>query len=287
MSLTHPFRAWLAAALSLAVQTAGVQGSIIQVASYDLGEPGSIGGAQPYNPLVDSVGGDNNIANWNTAALKTSVITTGLAAPGSTHALQISANENTGGTWYNSSFNGGAGLTDNWAFDLWVRPDLAVGTYLGATDGDGGTQQGVRIWASNTTQSGTSLGGNTMAAGTTRLLASNGSGFLGNAGSTYVTGTWARFTLVRHSGTLHYYLNEALQDSAATPGKVNDIRLGAGYWATVSSNGAFDQLKVYSFDGSDSLASVEQAMFQTVPEAASASLFLIGALLLRRFRFRS
>ncbi len=272
-----------ALALSLTVQTVSVHGAIIHVADYDLGEPGSVGGAQPYNPLVDSIGGDNNIASWNTEATKTSVITAGLGAPGSTHALQISGNQNSGGTWYNSSFNGGAGLTDNWAFDLWVRPDLAVGTYLGATDGDGATQLGVRIWPSNTTQSGTSLGGNTMAAGSTRLLASNGSGFLGNAGSTYITGTWARFTLIRHSGTLYYYLNESLQDSAATPGKINDIRLGAGYWATISSNGAFDQLNVYSFDGSDALASVEQAVFQTVPEAATASLLVLGTLCVRRF----
>ena len=45
---------------------------------------------------------------------------------------------------------------------------------------------------------------------------------------------------------MYYYLNEQLQMSFATPGLVNDIRLGAGYQAQVASNGAFDELRIYT-----------------------------------------
>lgn len=263
---------------------ASLNASIIKEAEYQLGEPGSVGAAQPFTALVDDIGGDNSILNWNTDPTRTSIITTGLAAPGSTAALQISNNAGGPGTWYNSSFNGGAGLSDNWAFDLWVRPDAITGTYLGATDGNGGTLVGLRIWATNSTQGGTSLGGKVMGTGSTRLLLSNSTGFLGDATSVYTPGTWARVTIIRQNGTVNYYLDEVLQDSAATVGLVNDIRLGAGYWAEAGSNAAYDQMSVWTFDAADDLPSIEQAVFRGVPEPSSLGLLLLGGLALARRR---
>ncbi|MFC4992152.1 PEP-CTERM sorting domain-containing protein [Rubritalea tangerina] len=264
--------------LSLCALSAALPAAIVQRADYALGEAGSISATQPYTPLVDSIGG-NNIPNWNTSATKTSVITTGLAAPGSTAALLVSGNAGTGGTWFGGTQNGGSGYTSNWALDIYLRPDATGGTFLGATDGNGGTQTGLRFWATNTGLSGTSLGGNNLSSGTNYLLLSNGSGFLGNTTSTYTAGTWVRLSIINYNGTVNYYLNESLQDSAATDGFLNDIRLGAGYFAAAGSNGAFDEMRIWDFDHTqDSLADVETAVFTPVPEPSSSALIALGAL---------
>jgi hypothetical protein len=255
---------------------------VTQVANYQLGEPGSVGASAPYTPLVDSIGGDNNIFSYNASA-PTALVTSGLAAPFSTAALSLSGNAGGGSTWYNSSFNGGTGLTTDWAFSIWLRPDLSTGTFLGATDGNGATQVGLRFWATNNGQSGTSLGGKVLSAGSPRLLMSNGSGFLGATTSTYTVGQWYQVELINYNGTVSYYLNGVFQDSAATSGKVNDIRLGAGYWAATGSNGAFDEMKVWTFDHTvDSFASVQAAM--AIPEPSTWALVAIALvpLFLRR-----
>jgi len=270
----------LASVMALTLATAA-HAATIQIADYALGEPGSIGVADPYTPLVDSIGGgSHNIPNWNEGTIGNpvpSVLTSGLAAPGSTHALQVTDNElGPQGTWYGSSYGL---LDDNWAFDLWVRPDATSGTYLGSTDGNGNTQVGLRLWATNTFASGTSLGGNSLSAGSNYLLMSNGSGFLGDTTSTYSTGTWYRVSMIRHTGTVHYYLDGILQDSANTAGRVNDIRLGAGYWATAATNAAFDEMKVWTFSESDTLDEVRIAMgILVVPEPSTFLIWSLGLL---------
>jgi len=252
------------------------EAALVSVSHYRLGESGSVGSNQPFTPLVDSISGID-IPNWNSTITKTSITTTGLAAPGSSAAMVVSGNAGGGGTWFGSSFNEGNGLSDNWVFDFWLRPDISTGSYLGSTDGNQSLGLGLRFWATNTSHSGTSLGGKTLSSGSTYLLMLNGAGYLGSSSSTYTLGQWARVTLIRRGGTVHYYLNEALQDSAATGGLVNDIRLGAGYWASVGSNGGFDELRVYSFDASDSLESVSGQVF-AVPEPTAIALLGCGML---------
>lgn len=278
----------LAKFMVAALVGAGVaNASIIQVADYKLGEAGSVGATAPYTPLTDSIGGDNNIPsynNWGTPAQ--SIVTSGLAAPGSTAALALSGNAGGGNTWYASSFNGGSGYTTDWGFSVWLRPDLDTGTWLGATDGDGAAQTGVRWHATNNGFSGTSKGGNVLGSGATYLNMSTGAGFLGASTATYAVGTWAHVELINYNGTLRYYLNDVLQDSAVMSAKLNDIRLGAGYWAATGSNGAFDEMKVWTFDHTtDSLTSVEAAM--TIPEPATVGLlglFGMAAVLRRRMK---
>lgn len=267
----------------LLVPASGLHAAISQVADYALGETGSVGASSPYTALVDSITSDpdgaNNIPNWNAPNGTANLVTSGLAAPGSTTALEMSNNAGGGGTWYGSSFNGGSGYSTDWGFDLWLRPDASGGTFLGATDGNGAAQTGLVFWATNTSYSGTSLGGNTIASGSTYLVMSNGSGQLAASTSTYTIGTWVNVSIINHGGTVHYYLNGILQDSAVTSGVINDIRLGAGYWAATGSNGAFDEMKVWTFDSSsDSLASVETAM--GIPEPAAVALLGLGALTL-------
>lgn len=243
---------------------------------YHLGETGSVSG--PNNLPQDSVGGQH-FGNLN-GSPTVSIINTGLAAPGSTDALEISNNAGLGGTYYNTSF----GLTDDWALEIWMRPDATGGTFLGATDGNQAAGTGLRFWATNTGFSGTTLGGNNLSSGNNYLLMSNGIGQLGNTTSTYTAGTWVRVNLIRHDGTVYYYLDGNLQDSASTAGEVNDIRLGAGYWAAAGSNGAFDEMKIWTFDSAtDSLASVEAATV-AIPEPSTTALLGLGglALILRR-----
>ena len=262
-------------ALSLGL-AAATNAAITLNHEYHLGEAGSVTGADLLPQ--DSVG-TNHFTSLNASPTVT-VIASDSGTPGSTQALQI-ANVN-GGTYHDA---GGIGMTDDWALELWVRPDDTGGSYLGATDGDGTAQTGLRFWATNNAQNGTSLGGNAIAAGQTRLLMRNGSGFLGASTSTFTAGTWAQINLIRHNGTVNYYLNGSLQDSAATDGELDDLRLGAGYFGEARANGAFDEMKIWSFDSNvDSLASVEAATITTVPEPSSAALLGLGgfALILRR-----
>ena len=264
-------------ALALAALCGTASAEIVNISHYPLGEPGSVSGSQPYTPLVDVIGG-TNIPSWNTDATKTSLTSTGLVAPGSTAAAVISGDAGQGGTWFGSAFNGGSGLSDNWAFDIYLRPDASGGTFLGATDGNGTLATGLRFWATNNSQTGTSLGGKTLSSGSTYLLLSNGSGFLGASSSTYTVGTWVRLTAIRHDGTVYYYLNEQLQDQALTAGFVNDIRLGAGYFAAAGSNGAFDELRIYTFDATDPIGTVAATVF-AVPEPTVAAAAPLGAVL--------
>ena len=271
--------------------TGAAQAAITQVANYQLGEAGSVGATAPYAPLQDSITTDaygaNNIASFNGGST-TALVTTGLSATGSTAAIAITNNTG-GGTWYGSDFNGTAGLTDNWAFSLWVRPDNTAGTYLGATDGAApGT--GVVFHATNSSASGTSLGGKVLSNGTTylRMFTATSGGFLANTTSAYTAGTWYKLGLVQYNGTLNYYINDVLQDSAVMGAKLDDIRLGAGYQASAGTNAAYDEMKVWTFDHTmDSLASVEAAM-AAVPEPSTYGLMGAGALagiaLIRRRR---
>jgi hypothetical protein len=272
--------------IAVAVLCGTASAEIVNISHYPLGEPGSVSGSQPYTPLVDVIGG-TNIPNWNTSATKTSLTSTGLVAPGSTAAAVISGNAGGGGTWFGSSFNSGSGLTDNWAFDIYLRPDSSSGSFLGATNGNT-PGAGFRFWATNTSTGPALLDGTTLPAGSRYLILSSANGNLGATTSTYTVGEWLRLTAIRHDGTMYYYLNEQLQMSFGTPGLVNDIRLGAGYQAEAASNGAFDELRIYTFDASDPIGTVAATVFAvpepTVAAAAPLGAVLAGWLLCRRRR---
>ena len=267
-----------------------VDAAVVQIGHYGLGEDGTVGNAvDRYSPLNDNIGTNNEIANVNGSGTP-SIITSGLAAPGSTAALS-----KTGGMyWFNgsssTSFN--YGLTNNFAIDLWVQPNATAGTYLGTSAND--SSQGLVFWATNTSASGTSLGGNTFSAGNNMLLIKIGTGsigFLGAGTSTYTSGAWYRITVVDLNNTLYYYLDGALQDTAAVSAnsiKLNDVRLGSGPGGSSGGDAAYDEMSIWQFDGSDSLASITSAIFPTVtvptPSALPAGLALLAIVSIHRRR---
>ncbi|GEM_PF-2530393 len=278
-----PATRWVAIGMACVFASQASHAAIVNIAYYPLGEPGSVGGTQPYTPLTDAIG-NANIPNWNGDPSRTSLTSTGLIAPGSTVAAVISNNNNNAGTWYGSALNGGAGLTNNWAFDIYLRPDLSTGSFLGATDGSyttGQTAGGWRFWATNTDQSHQVLAGSILPAGRNYLLVSRfSSSFqdenLGSASTTYTVGQWVRATIIDYNNTLYYYFNGQLEDSFATTGLVNDIRLGAGYNAGQSSNGAFDELRVWTFDPSTDSLNTVTAQVLAVPEPAGMAGLISG-----------
>ena len=256
------------------------QAVIVQVADYRLGEAGSVGPAGAhFTPLVDSIG-SHNIPNFN-GSRPTAIVTTGLVAPGSTAGLQISGNAGGGGTWYGNTAP--LGLNDNWGINLWIRPDWSGGTYAGATDGDGGTQNGLVFWAANSGMNGTSLGGKTVNAGIPHLVlytgTNPGDGFIGADSSTYTVGEWKRLSIITQNGTVRYYLDQELQDTATPNGhRLSDIRLGAGFWAAAGTNAAFDEMSVWTFSPSDSIYHIEHAVVGIVPEPSTFILSALGFL---------
>jgi len=266
------------------VVAGGAQAAIVKVAAYALGEAGSVGtAANDYAPLVDSIGG-NDIPKFNRhdARITTAIETSGLVAPGSTAGLEISGNQNLSGTWYGSSFNGGIGFSDNWGMNLWIRPDLDDGSYAGTTDGTGGAaRNGLLFWATNNTMGGTSLGGKTVNTGTEHLLLRTSTDeFIGADSSTYTVGQWYRVSIITQNGTVRYYLDQVLQDTATPTGHLlNDIRLGAGYWAVSSTNAAFDEMGVWTFAADDPLYRIENAVLgMPIPEPSTFLIWALGLL---------
>ena len=179
---------------------------IVLVGYYRLGEGQSVRNAAPFAPLMDSIAPANNIAIFQANGGTTATTTTGLVAPGSTAALQISNNAGGSSGWHDGA---AYGMTDNWAMDLWVRPDETGGTYLGASDN---SILGIVFHATNTDFEGTTKRGTVLPAGKTYLVVrvGNDGPLLGSTSSTYAAGKWTRLTVIVHNSTVHYYLNGRL-----------------------------------------------------------------------------
>ena len=220
---------------------------VTQLGSYGLGEAGTVTGGAPFVPLVDSVGVANNISNFQAGGGVGTVISSGLAAPGSTAALQISNNAGGSSGWF-----GGAnyGLTNNWAIDFWIRPDNNAGTYGGATDNNIADAPVFHL-----TNNGV-LGRPTLALRQTRDSAN----FID--GGQYNTGQWYRLTAINDGGIMNYFVDGVLKGTANWGDRsLNSPMFGFGPQGTAGTNAAFDQLKVYAFEGSDSLSAVVETVF--------------------------
>lgn len=252
--------------------------TIIQVGSWALGEAGSTNGggaqAQPYVALVDTVGTANNITAYQNGGSNPSLATTGLAAPGSTAAIAKTVASSSSG-WHSNS--NPFGLTNDWAFEIWVRPDANNGTILLQTDN---STSGISVWAQN--------GGD---GNGTDLAFAHGSGGTANPTSgnlfDYTVGTWYRIDIIRYNGTNNYYIGGNLLATDALSGLLNAPMLAFATGGVNGTQAAFDEMRAWTFDHNlDSLQSVENVVFG-VPEPNSFVILLAGSVglwLVRRKR---
>jgi hypothetical protein len=139
-------------------------------------------------------------------------------------------------------------MTDNWAVDLWVRPDESGADYFAAaTDND--AANGLTFWFK--------------ADNTIALLQGNNTGNESVPGPAYTSGTWYPLTAVVLDGTVYFYVRGSLQGSSAlfSGHTCNKPMLGFGPQGANSMGAAFDQMRVWGLRNSAVLADVERVIF--------------------------
>lgn len=248
-----------------------------QLGHYGLGEAGSVGPAEEpsfYAPLHDDVGTPNDINTWRTSGsvLAPTTVDTGLAAPGSTAALQIvnySGSQNAAGGYYGGS---AYGLTDNWAFDIWIRPDVTYGSLAFQTDN---SLNGIQVWYKNDS---------------TVCLARATSDWAGPNvnGGAYSLGVWQRITGIESNGTLYMYVDKELKGSVAVAANLNDLSIGMGWWPDgygAGTQAAFDELRTFQFGSGDTHQEVAAVIFG-VPEPSTFVALASGLLGLLAYAWR-
>lgn len=250
-----------------------VPGSVDLLGHYRLGEAGSVGGSAPFTPLVDSVGTANNVTNFQPNGGVASLTSTGLAAPGSSSALQIGSNGGGSSGWFANSDP--FALTDDWAFELWVRPDTSGGTILAQTDN---SADGISIWAQN--------GGDGNGAD---IAFAHGIGGTANVTSgdlfDYVVGEWHKINIIRYDGTNYYFIDNQLLASDTFSGLLNAPMLGFAAGGLNGTNAAYDEMKVWTFDRNiTSFQEVVGAVGIPVPLALPAGLAMLALTAMRRKR---
>lgn len=236
-----------------------VPGSVDLLGNYQLGEAGSFTGGAPFTPLIDNATSidatANNITNFQNTGGVASITSTGLAAPGSTGALQITNNAGGSSGWFANTDP--FALADNWAFELWVRPDTSGGTILAQTDN---SADGISIWAQN------GADGNGA-----DIAFAHGIGGVVNATSgdlmDYVVGEWYKINLIRYDGTNYYFVDGQLLASDTFSGLLNAPMLGFAAGGLNGTNAAYDEMKVWSFD--PNITSLHEVIAATVPTPAA------------------
>lgn len=270
--MTKLIRTRHVAILGLFASTAA-RAAITLNGSWALGEAGSVSGTGTQLPFVSSVNTANNVTNSQSIG-SASIITTGLGAVGSTAA--ISTGGKTSGAGYFGSTTGFS-FTNDWAFQLWVRPDAA------ATG-----QAGVLFQTDNNT-----LGLSARFADNAIVFDGGGDGISAtDIGSTAAAvGTWYKLSIIRYNGTNRYYVgNTEVGTGNNTLTNLNQPMIGFGQNGVNGiTNLAFDEMRVWKFDNTtDSLSSVQNTVL-AIPEPATygalgAAGLAFTALLRRRRR---
>lgn len=242
--------------------------TVTQIGNWALGENGSTNGggtqASPYDDLVDSIGG-HDVTIFQAQDNVPYLVTSGLAAPGSTAAIAKDASQYAvGAGWHSNAAP--INLADDWAFELWVRPDSNAGTILAQTDN---SANGISIWAQY--GSGASL-----------VFAHGGGGGtdspVGYGQVIYNLGQWYRADVIRYNGTNYFYIDGTLLGSDSSSGLLDSPMLGFGTAGANGTVGAFDAMRAWSFDHTvDSLQDVEDTIFAPIPEPSSFAILLTGA----------
>ncbi|BDS08899.1 hypothetical protein NT6N_39390 [Oceaniferula spumae] len=237
---------------------------------YQLGEAGSVGASVPFTPLNDSVG-SNHITNFQNAnGGSEAIITNGLAAPGSTAALQIVNGSNASG-WFSSSTYG---YTSDFAFDIYLRPDTF--------DGDNDIALGTNGNSTNALTIGFTSSG--------EWVLTNASDLINDPdriqGGSAALGAWSKLSVISYAGTVYFYVDGTeIGNTTGLASEFDAPRLGFSSGAFNGADVSFDEFTVYKFDSSvDSLDSVQE--FMSVPEPSATALLGLGAigLFLRRRR---
>jgi len=252
----------LLTAASLAA-VASSPAAVTLYAEYLLGESGSLGA---LNRPLDSSGNSRNFTDEINGA-NTSVLTTGVEAPGSTAYLSTAGTGDEG--WFGADLSLLA--TDNFAFGIYLRSNTSDtrgnAFLLGGADG----------------AFGVGLSNNGWSAGSFDVAWIGPSQGVNNS---FVANTWTHLAVIRSGGTSTFYIDGAAQTGTFTGVPVH----GSGRLSVEpASSGRFfdgdmDSARVVTFTAGESASNVINAL--QVPEPTSALLVGLGGLglLLRRRR---
>ena len=233
--------------------------AVVQVGDYGLGEAGTVGPeASHFVPLVDSStandGAANNItyfqgggSGWNV-----DLVTSGLAAPGSTAALELVQGGSGNSGWATTVPS--YGLADNWVAQLWFKTPTDTSTgdskvFFGSDDNNASTLE-LELY-----QGRVNVLQHLNLPSPTRM-----------DGFAYTVGEWFQVSLMCYHGQVRLYNGTntppVATSTAFSAHTLGDLRLGFGYQAPYGrgATGVFDSLRVWRFDATDSLASVEASL---------------------------
>ena len=226
--------------------------TIITVAEYRLGEPGSIVNNRPQ----DSSGNNRHFNAHSNLAI---VNNTSPGAPGSTdYVTYEGAND---GAW-GADFS--AIPTDNFAFEAWARVPTASLSQVAPVFTMGNSGPYVNVGINN---------GNWFAT-------LNGAGWVGGnsgAGQPASGDTWTHLALVRSNGTSTFYINGVAQ--AGTLGNVPN-HTGSAHIAVIPGGsqryvGDLDEIRVFTFNPAQD---DPVAAFNLIPEPSTMALLGLGLL---------
>ena len=211
-------------ALLLGGIASSAQATIVTLAWYEMGEPGTLGVS---NRPKDSVGG-HDFANYGGGA----TVVSGAPNGGSTDALYFSGGGGVGYYNVDSDFI----PNDNVAVEMWVRTN-------------------------NLTQNNDSIFQTTSATGRLKFHAQGGNwaasldnvawiGAANGAGQPMTPGEWTHLAVVRNSGTSTFYIDGVAQSGTTNSAWAHaaNLHLGISPGGGARFNGDIDELRVFTFD---------------------------------------
>ncbi|MCW1924435.1 hypothetical protein OKA05_17850 [Luteolibacter arcticus] len=256
--------------LCLAVGTATAPAAVTLFAEYHLGENGSLGA---NNLPLDSAGTPQDFTGQISGGT-TTVGTTGVFAPDSTHYLITSGATNEG--WHSANFV--TLPTNDFAFGVYAR----ASSLAAANQGDVFTLGSASNSPAGSGAFKISLASNGWAASVNGVAWVGGTN--GVAGS-FTADQWVHLAVVRSGGTATFYIDGVAQTGTSSATPVNGAaHLSVNPGGLTFFDGHLDEARVVTFDSGESTTVILNAL-QAVPEPSGV---LLGGLafltLLRRRR---
>ncbi|HWX21054.1 MAG TPA: LamG-like jellyroll fold domain-containing protein [Candidatus Binatia bacterium] len=249
--------------LGTGLRLSTVHAAVTNVVWYRLGETDA--GAAPGAVATNT---DDLIGTRNLRAAGTPFYTNGVSASASSHVGSSLAVQFSGAGQYFT--NTAIGLTNNFCFEAWVRPDSVTRNQIIAYNGDA-SADGWGIYQN----------------GTNYLAVFGGVGLFG--GGTATAGTWTHLALARESGQANLFVN-----GIASAHPTNSILLPVvkGDWFAIGANGgppanlvfsgAIDEVRVFTFGTgqfatSQLLVNLQRVTTQAASDLTSTSATLEGS----------